>query len=185
MWKYEKTLAYPVNIRNKDLRMAKILHDGLGGADGELGASIRYLQQRYTMPDNKGRALLTDIGTEELGHIEIISTMIYQLLKGSTIEELKENGLETYYSAHGRGVYPSNSDGIPFNAASLSVTGNFMSDLVEDMAAEKKAKAGYEHMMDLTDDKDILAPLTYLYQREIVHYQRFKELFDYYQSKGY
>ncbi len=180
MWKYEKKLQYPVNIKSKDLRIAKILYDGLGGADGELGAAIRYLQQRYTMPDEKGRALLTDIGTEELGHVEIISTMIYQLTKDATIEELKDAGLDTNYSSHGKGIYPSNSNGVPFNVASIGITGDYIADLAEDMAAEKKAKAGYEHMMTLTKDNDILAPLSFLHQREVVHYARFKQLFDYY-----
>ena len=180
MFKYVKMLEYPININKKDLRMAKYLADQLGGYAGELGASLRYLCQRFTMPDEKGKALLTDIGTEELGHVEMISTMIRQLLKDATLKELKENGLESWYVGHKKGIYPMDSNGVPFTTAYIASTGNPIVDLEEDLAAEEKARAAYENLMDLTNDENILAPLNFLRQREIVHYARFKELRDYY-----
>lgn len=185
MWKYEKKLQFPINIKKKDLKMAKYIITQLGGANGELGASLRYLNQRYTMPDNKGKALLTDIGTEEIGHAEMISTMIYQLTKDATIEEIKEAGLESIYTEHGLAIYPTDSNGIPFTTCYFAVTGDALADLSEDMAAEQKARATYENLIDLTDDPDLLSPLHFLRQREIVHYQRFKELFEEYIKKGY
>lgn len=156
-----------------------------GGADGELGASLRYLSQRFIMPDDRGKALLSDIGTEELGHVEMICTMIEQLIKDASIEELKEHGLEDWYISHKRGVYPMNQSGVPFTAAYIASTGNPIVDLQEDLAAEEKARATYENLMDLTKDESILAPLSFLRQREVVHYARFKELLDYYKEKGY
>ena len=185
MFKYEKMLEYPINIKKKDLRMAKLLASQFGGPDGELGAALRYLSQRFTMPEERGKALLTDIGTEELGHVEMICTMIRQLLKDATIEEVKENGLDSWYVSHTKGVYPANQDGIPFTAAYIASTGNPIVDLAEDMAAEEKARATYENLMDLTNDESILAPLSFLRQREIVHYNRFTELLDYYKEKGF
>ena len=184
MFKYEKMLEYPININKKDLRMAKYLSDQLGGTSGELGAALRYLCQRFTIPDEKGKALLTDIGTEELSHIEMISTMIRQLLKDATLSEIKENGLESWYAAHKKGVFPMDSNGIPFTAAFIASTGNPIVDLEEDLAAEEKARATYENLMDLTTDENILAVLNFLRQREIVHYARFKELKDYYQKNN-
>ena len=180
MFKYEKMLEYPINIGKKDLRMAKLLADQLGGANGELSAALRYLCQRFTMPDEKGKALLTDIGTEELGHVEMISTMIRQLLKDASLKEIKENGLDSWYVAHKKGVYPMDANGIPFTSAFIASTGNPVVDLGENLAAEEKARAVYENLMDLTTDENILAPLNFLRQREIVHYARFKELRDYY-----
>lgn len=184
MFKYQKMLEYPININKKDLKMAKLLADQLGGYAGELGAALRYLCQRFTMPDEKGKALLTDIGTEELGHIEMISTMITQLLKDASLKEIKENGLESWYVAHKKGVYPMDSNGVPFTAAFIASTGNPIVDLEEDLAAEEKARAAYENLMDLTNDENILAPLNFLRQREVVHYARFKELRDYYLKKN-
>lgn len=185
MFKYEKTLEYPVNIKKKDLRMAKLLVSQFGGSDGELGAALRYLSQRFTMPDEKGKALLSDIGTEELGHVEMICTMIEQLIKDASVDELKKHGLDSWYVSHNKGIYPFNQDGIPFTAAYIASTGNAIVDLQEDLAAEEKARATYENLMDLTEDESILAPLSFLRQREIVHYTRFKELLDYYKKKGY
>ncbi len=185
MLKYEKMLEYPVNIKEKDLRMAKLLHEQLGGANGELSASLRYFSQRYTMPCEKGRSLLTDIATEELAHIEIIETMIYELVKDASIEELKKAGLDTIYAEHKKGIYPSNSNGLPYTATYIEVTGDPIVDLMEDMAAEEKARATYENLMDLTTNPSILAPLSFLRQREIVHFNRFKELYEYYKKKGY
>jgi spore coat protein JC len=184
MWKYEKKLEYPINIRNKDLRMAKMLVTQYGGSNGELTAALRYLNQRYTMPDDKGRALLTDIGTEELAHVEMISTMVYQLMEGATIEELKMAGLDSHYAEHGKGLFPTDANGVPFTAAYFATTGDPIADLEEDMAAEQKARAVYENLMTLTNNPDILAPLSFLRQREIIHFTRFKELYDEYREKG-
>ena len=183
MWKYEKMLQYPINIKNKDLRMAKYLITQYGGPNGELGAAWRYLSQRYTMPDERGKALLTDIGTEELAHVEMISTMVYQLMKGATLKELREAGLDSMYAEHSYGIYPTDSNGIPFTAAYFASTGDPLADLSEDMAAEQKARATYENLINLTDDYDVIGPLLYLRQREIVHFARFKELYDYYKKK--
>ena len=180
MWLYAKELQYPESIKNKDLRMAKYIITQFGGSNGELGATLRYISQRYTMPDDEGKALLTDIGTEELAHLEMISTMVYQLGLGATIEEIKEAGLESYYTEHGLSVYPIDSSGVPFTAAYFAVTGDPVADIAEDMAAEQKARATYEHLMNLTDNPELLAPLSFLRQREIIHYHRFSELYDKY-----
>lgn len=185
MWKYVKTLQYPINIKKKDLRMAKFLVTQYGGANGELGAAWRYLNQRYTMPDDKGKALLTDIGTEELAHVEMISTMIYQLMKDATLEELTAAGLDSHYAEHGYALYPTDANGIPFTVAYFAATGNPLADLSEDMAAEQKARATYENLINLTDDKDVIDVLLYLRQREIIHFERFKELYEEYKRKGY
>ncbi len=183
MFKYEKMLEYPVNVKKKDLKMAKLLTTQFGGPDGELGASLRYLSQRFVMPDDRGKALLTDIGTEELGHIEMINTMVRQLIKDATIDELKAAGLDSYYTQHNKGVFPMDANGVPFTSAYIASTGNYIVDLQEDLAAEEKARATYENLMDLTTDESILAPLSFLRQREVVHYARFKELLDYYKKK--
>ena len=137
MWRYVKSLEYPVNVKKKDLRMAKFLVTQYGGANGELGAALRYLNQRYTMPDERGKALLTDIGTEELGHVEMICAMIYQLTKDATLEELKAAGLDTNYTEHRKAVYPTDSNGVPFTVTYFATTGDPVADLAEDMAAEE------------------------------------------------
>ena len=183
MWKYVKSLEYPVNIKKKDLRMAKYLVTQYGGPNGELGAAFRYLNQRYTMPDDKGKALLTDIGTEELAHVEMISAMIYQLLNGATLEELKKAGLEAHFAEHKRALYPTDSNGVPFTVSYFATTGDPIADLSEDMAAEQKARAAYESLINLTDDPDVIGPLLFLRQREIIHFTRFKELYDEYRNK--
>ncbi len=182
MWLYDKKLEFPVNIRRKDLKMAKYIISQLGGPEGELAAALRYLHQRYTMPTDEGKALLTDIGTEELAHVEMIATMVYQLTRGATPEELKTADLATYYTDHGDGVYPVNASGVPLTAAYFSVTGDPIADLTEDLAAEQKARTVYEHLMTLTDDPDILAPLSFLRQREVIHYHRFLEYLNKIQS---
>lgn len=184
MFKFEKRLQYPVNIKNKDLKMAKVLYEQYGGSNGEAAAALRYLNQRYTMPDNRGKALLSEIGTEELSHIEILATMIYQLTKDATVEELKAAGLMTNYAAHGKDLYFSDPNGVPFTAAYFAAVGDPLADLSEDMAAEQKARAVYENLIDLTSDPDVIDPLLWLRQREIVHFTRFKELYDYYKSNG-
>ena len=183
MWMYEKRLEFPINITKKDINMAKYIVTQLGGPYGELGAALRYLQQRYTMPDGYGKALLTDIATEELGHVEMISTLVSQLTKDATIKELEEAGLGKNYAQHGLGVFPSDTFGVPFTTAGMGITGDFIADLSEDLAAEEKARVTYEHLMDLTNDPDVLGPLSFLRQREVVHYARFKELRDYYLNK--
>lgn len=184
MFKYVKALEYPINIKKKDLRMAKYIITQYGGANGELAAALRYLNQRFTMPDEKGKALLTDIGVEELGHVEMICTMVYQLTKGATIEELKKYGLDTNYAEHGIDLYPSNSSGVPFTTAYFAAVGDPIADLSEDMAAEEKARATYENLINLATDPDVINPLLFLRQREIIHFTRFKELYDEYKKKG-
>ena len=183
MFKYNKRLQYPINITKKDLRMAKFLVTQYGGANGELGAALRYLNQRFTMPDDKGKALLTDIGTEELGHVEMLETMIYQLMKDATLEELKEAGLDTHYAEHAKALFPTDAAGVPFTTTYFATTGDPLADLSEDMAAEQKARAVYENLIDLTDDQNVIGPLLWLRQREIVHYERFKKLFEHYEKK--
>lgn len=183
MWLYSKKLQYPVDIKRKNLKMAKYLMSQYGGPDSEMGAAIRYLNQRYTMPDDKGKALLTDIGTEELAHLEIIASMINSLMKGATIEEIKEAGLGGFFAEHDSGLFPANPEGVPFTTAYVDTTGDFIADIESDMAAEQRARAVYEHLIDLTDDIDVIKPLSFLRQREVVHYQRFKELRNYYLDK--
>ena len=175
MFRYEKMLEYPVNVKKKDLRMAKYLVTQYGGANGELAAAFRYLNQRYTMPDDKGKALLTDIGTEELAHVEMISAMIYQLLKGATLKELKEAGLESHYAEHGYGLYPTDANGVPFTVSYFATTGDPLADLSEDMAAEQKARVTYDNILRLSDDPDVNDVIRFLREREIVHFQRFGE----------
>ncbi|MCT4596958.1 MAG: manganese catalase family protein [Vallitalea sp.] len=183
MWLYEKRLEFPVNIKHKDLNMAKLLVTQYGGPDGELGAAIRYLNQRYTMPTNKTKGLLTDIGTEELAHVEMISTMIYQLLKGATIQELKDAGLAPHYAQHNHALFPTDASGVPFSVAGIGTLGDPVADLHEDLAAEQKARATYEHLMNLTDDPDLIEPLKFLRQREVIHFQRFGEALDHVQTE--
>lgn len=185
MFKYVKSLEYPINIKKKDLRMAKYITTQYGGANGELAAALRYLNQRFTMPDDKGKALLTDIGCEELGHVEMICTMVYQLTKGATPKELKEAGLDTFFTEHGKDLYPVNADGSPFTVTYFSAVGDPLADLSEDMAAEQKARAVYENLIDLATDPDVINPLLFLRQREIIHFNRFKELYEEYEKKGY
>ncbi len=180
MWIYKKKLEYPVNIKRKDLKMAKYLVTQYGGPAGELAAAWQYLNQRYTMPDERGKALLTDIGTEELAHIEIISSMIYQLTNGATSQEMEEAGLGANYAQFGMDLFPSDSFGNPFTMTYIKTVGDPIANLESDMAAEQRARVTYEHLMDLTDDPDVIGPLAFLRQREVIHYQRFKELRNYY-----
>ncbi|WP_035292852.1 MULTISPECIES: manganese catalase family protein [Clostridiaceae] len=189
MWIYEKKLEYPVKIKSKDLKMAKFLVTQYGGPDGELSAAIRYLNQRYTMPTGKTKGLLTDIGTEELAHVEIICAMIYQLTKDATPDELREAGLGAHYAQHDNALFPSDASGVPWTAAYIQALGDPVTDIHEDMAAEQKARATYEHLIDLTDDQDVKDVLKFLWAREIVHYQRFGEalvdVYDYIDSKKF
>ncbi len=183
MFQYQKKLQYPIDIKKKDLKMAKYLVTQYGGANGELGAALRYLNQRYTMPDNRGKALLTDIGTEELAHIEMISTMIYQLTKDATIEELESVGLGSHYAEHKKALFPTDANGVPFTVAYFATTGDPIADLYEDMAAEQKARATYENLINMTDDIDVINPLLWLRQREIVHFNMFKDLANIYEKE--
>ena len=175
MWIYEKTLQFPVVLKCKDLRMAKLIMTQLGGPNGEMAAALRYLQQRYTMPTGKTKGLLTDIGTEELAHVEIISSMLYQLTEDATPEEMKSCGLGPNFAQFGHGLQPSDANGVPFTTSYINVFGDSITNLHEDMAAEQKALATYYQLINLTDDVDIIGVLRFLAEREIVHYQRFGE----------
>ena len=175
MWQYNKKLQYPVNIKNPNPKYAKILISQFGGPDGELGASMRYLSQRYTMPYAELKGLLTDIGTEELAHMEMVSAMVQQLTRKLTPEQIVESGFDTYFVDHTAGVYPIAASGVPWTAAYIGVKGDVITDLHEDLGAEQKARTTYDNLLRLIDDPDIREPLKFLRQREIVHYQRFGE----------
>ena len=175
MWLYEKRLQYPVNVKRPDAKTAKIVMSQLGGPNGELGAALRYLSQRYTMPYPRVQALLTDIGTEELAHVEIISTLFYQLTNGLTPKEIKDGGLDAYFTDHTLGVYPTNSAGIPFSADTFQSVGDPISDLTEDMAAEQKARTTYDNILRMVKDPDVCDVIKFLRAREVVHFQRFGE----------
>lgn len=176
MWIYEKTLQFPVNLKTKDLEMAKYIMTQVGGPNGELGAAIRYLQQRYTMPTGKAKGMLTDIGTEELAHVEIVDSLIYQLTDGATPEELRAAGLGSNYAQNGHGLFPVDASGVPFSVSPIAVMGDAVTNLHEDMAAEQKALATYYQLINLTDNIDIKEVLRFVAEREIVHYQRFGEV---------
>ena len=175
MWIYQKKLEFPVRITNPDLTVAKALMAQYGGPDSELSAGMRYLTQRFTAPDDRIRATLNDIGTEEIAHWEMIGTMILQSMENASLQELERAGLIGHYAMHGRAVYPSDPNGVPFTASYIQSTGDPIADIAEDMAAEQKARATYEHIMDLTDNEQYLAPLRFLREREVVHFQRFSE----------
>ena len=176
MWTYNKVLQYPINIKQKDPRLAKFIISQYGGPDGELAASLRYLSQRFGMPDQKAKAILNDIGTEELAHLEMVGTIVHQLTKNATIEELERAGLAPYYTDHGVDVYPVSAAGVPFTAAYIAAKGDPIANLQEDLAAEQKARATYEKLIDLCrDNPDVIDPLRFLRQREVVHFQRFGE----------
>lgn len=185
MFKYVKHTNYPINIKRKDLKMAKYLITQFGGSNGELAAAMRYFSQKFNMPDEKGKALLNDIATEELGHCEMIATMVHQLTKDATVEEMENCGLGGMFTEHGKGIYPSDSNGVPFSVTYFAVTGDILADISEDMAAEQKARAIYENLIEMTDDEDLIGPLLWLRQREVVHFNRFKELYDHYKKLGY
>lgn len=174
LWIYEKKLQYPVKVSTCNPRLAKFLVEQYGGADGELAAALRYLNQRYTIPD-KVKGLLTDIGTEEFAHLEMIATMIYKLTKDATPEQMKEAGLGDHYVAHDQALFYHNASGVPFTAAYIQAKGDPIADLYEDIAAEEKARATYQWIIDLSDDPDLNDSLKFLREREIVHAQRFRE----------
>ncbi|MBQ6419705.1 MAG: manganese catalase family protein [Clostridia bacterium] len=175
MWCYEKKLQYPVSIKNPNAKLAQIIASQYGGPDGELGASLRYLSQRFTMPYPELKGLLTDIGTEELGHLEMVGAIIYQLTKGLSVEEIKKAGFDKYFVDHTAGVYPASASGVPFTAAYIQSKGDPITDLHENLAAEQKARTTYDNILRFTDDPDVADPIKFLREREIVHYQRFGE----------
>ena len=176
MWTYNKILQYPINLKNRNPRLAKVIISQYGGPDGELAASLRYLSQRFGMPDQISKATLNDIGTEELAHLEMVGTLVHQLTDGVCPAELEKAGLGPYYTDHGCDVYPQSAAGVPFTASYIAAKGDAIANLQEDLAAEQKARATYEKLIDLcADDKDVVDVLKYLRQREIVHFQRFGE----------
>jgi spore coat protein JC len=174
MWYYEKKLQYPVRVSKCDVRMAKFLQEQYGGPDGELAAALRYLNQRYTVPD-KVIGVLNDIGTEELAHLEMIATMVYKLTKDATPDELIKAGLGAHYANHDKALFYENAGGVPFSAKYIQAKGDPIADLYEDIAAEEKARATYQWLIDMTDDPDLIDSLTFLREREIIHSQRFRE----------
>lgn len=175
MWQYTKKLQYPVKIERPNPATAKIIMAQLGGPDGELGASLRYLSQRYVMPHKEVKGMLTDIGTEELAHAEMISAIIHQLTRNMTPEEIKKAGFEGYFVNHTAGIWPSNATGEPFTSDYFQSKGDPITDLTEDMAAEQKARTTYDNILRLVDDPDVRDPIKFLREREIVHFQRFGE----------
>ncbi len=175
MFVYEKKLQYPVKITNTNPRLAAIIISQYGGPDGELGASLRYLSQRYSMPFDELKGLLTDIGTEELSHLEMIGTIVHQLTRNLTESQIKAAGFDAYFVDHTAGVYPTAASGFPWTAASMQVKGDLIADLTEDMAAEQKARVTYDNILRLSDDPDVNNVIRYLREREIVHFQRFGE----------
>ena len=176
MWTYNKMLEYPINIKETNTELAKNIISQYGGPDGELAASLRYLSQRFGMPDQKSKAVLNDIATEELAHLEMVGTIVHQLTRNASIEEVEAGGLSPYYTDHGLGIYPQSAAGAPFTAAYIAVKGDPIADLQEDLAAEQKARATYEKLIDLCRDyPDVVDPLKFLREREVVHFQRFGE----------
>ena len=175
MWSYEKRLQYPVNIKKGDARLAKLIMSQFGGPDGELGASQRYLSQRYAMPYPEISATLTDIGTEELAHMEIVSTIVRQLVRDLSAEELEAEGFAPYYVDHTAGIWPEAAGGVLFNALTFQSKGDPITDLTEDMGAEQKARTTYDNLLRLIRDPDVRDPIRFLREREIVHFQRFGE----------
>ena len=175
MFVYEKKLQYPVRIKNPNPALAKFIISQYGGPDGELGASMRYLSQRYSMPYPELQAVLTDIGTEELGHLEMVGAIIHQLTRNMSVEDVKKAGLEAYFVDHTAGVYAQAAAGWPFNAASFAVKGDVIADLTEDMGAEQKARVTYDNILRMCDDPDVIDVIRFLREREVVHFQRFGE----------
>ena len=176
MWIYEKKLQYPVKIKNPNPRLAGVIISQLGGPDGELGAATRYLNQRYSMPLGEAIGMLTDIGNEELNHVEMVGSILYQLTKNLTPEEIKAGGLDKYFVDHTLGIYPSSADGIPFDAKYIGSKGDAVADLTEDLAAEQKARVTYDNILRLSDDPDVNDVIKFLRQREVVHFQRFADI---------
>lgn len=175
MWQYEKKLQYPIKIKNTNPAMAKYIMSQYGGPDGELGASLRYLSQRFAAPYPEVKAILTDIGTEELAHLEMIGTIVHQLTRCLTDEQIKAGGFEAYFVDHGTGVFPASAAGVPWTAAYIQSKGDILTDLHEDMGAEQKARTTYDNILRMCDDPDVRDVIKFLREREVVHYQRFGE----------
>lgn len=175
MWIYEKKLEFPVHIKEPNPKLAQLIISQYGGPDGEAGASFRYLSQRYSMKDRRVAGVLTDVGTEELAHLEIVGAMVHQLTRDLTPEEIEKSGFAPYYVDHTLGVWPQAAGGIPFNACEFQVKGDPITDLMEDLAAEQKARSVYDNLLRLISEPDIVEPLRFLRAREIVHFQRFGE----------
>ncbi len=175
MWTYEKKLQFPVKIKNPNPAMAKFIISQYGGPDGEIGASLRYLSQRYSMPYRKVAAVLTDIGSEEIGHFEMVAAIVHQLTRNMTMEQIKEAGFQEYFVDHTSGVYAQAAAGFPFDALCFASKGDAITDLCEDLAAEQKARTTYDNILRMVDDPDVIEPIKFLRQREIVHFQRFGE----------
>ena len=175
MFSYEKKLQYPVKIKNPNPKLAKIILTQYGGPDGELGASLRYLSQRYSMPFDELKGLLTDIGTEELGHLEMIGAIVHQLTRNLKENQMKDPAFAPYFVDHTAGVYPASAAGTPWSAATMQVKGDPITDLVEDMAAEQKARTTYDNILRISDDPDVNDVIKFLREREVVHFQRFGE----------
>ena len=173
MWLYDKKLQYPVKIKNPNPKYAQIIISQLGGPDGELAASTRYLSQRYSMPYDEVVGILTDIGTEELAHVEMICAIVSQLTRNLTMDEIKRTGFDTYFVDHTAGVYPVSAAGVPFDAKYIGVKGDVIADITEDLAAEQKARVTYDNILRLIDDPDVCDPIKFLRQRELTHFQRF------------
>ena len=175
MWDYKKNLIYPVNIKNKNPQLAKFVLAQYGGPDGELGASLRYLSQRYSMPFDELKGLLTDIGTEELGHLEMVGAIVHQLTRNLKDSQIQDSAFAPYFVDHTTGVYPTFASGTPWTAATMQVKGDPIADLTEDLAAEQKARVTYDNILRLSDDPDVNNVIKFLREREIVHFQRFGE----------
>ncbi len=183
MWEYNKHLQFPINIKTPNPKLANFIVSQYGGPNGELGASMRYLSQRFSMPNEVTRAVLNDIGTEELGHLEMVGTLVRQLAKNATTGQIESSPLAEYFINHGRGVYPSDTTGVPWNAATIAVSADPITDLVEDLAAEQKARATYDNILRFSDDPDVNKVIKFLREREIVHFQRFGEALNYIQNR--
>lgn len=183
MWSYQKKLQYPVRIKTTNPKLANFIVSQYGGPNGEMGASLRYLSQRYSMPDGMTQALLTDIGTEELAHLEIVGTIVRQLVKNATDSEIEDSPFGAYFMNHGRGVYPVDPSGMAFSALTFAVSDDPIADLTEDLAAEQKARVVYDNILKVSDDPDVNDVIKFLRQREIVHFQRFGEALDHVQNR--
>ena len=175
MWNYEKRLQFPVNVKQPNAKLAQIIMSQYGGPDGEMGASMRYLSQRYAMPYKEVAGILTDIGTEELAHLEMVATIVHQLTRNLSMEEIERSGFDKYYVDHTLGIWPQAAGGVPFNACEFQSKGDVITDLTEDMAAEQKARTTYDNILRLIDEPDVREPIKFLREREIVHFQRFGE----------
>ncbi|MGS0764362.1 manganese catalase family protein [Syntrophomonas curvata] len=189
MWVYEKKLEFPIKVTTTNPKLAKVIITQYGGPDGELAASLRYLTQRYTMPTGRSKAILNDIGTEELAHMEIVASLVYNLVKDASIQEIKAAGMDGYYADHDKALYFVDATGNPWTATYIQSKGDPVADLNEDLAAEQKARATYEYLIQLSDDPGVTETLRWLREREIVHYQRFGEtlehILDHYSKNHY